>query len=157
MFCQDMKRHENPIGAFNQNDIRIWSLFEIIAHGLSNWLIIELHFPVTPAFGYGVVKIDTSNYWMFLHPIVGCTSNYWIKSNSWILAQTDDGRNQCGITHAHVHRKDDILRQRWLSINHILCIVYHITCIVHHRSCIIHQKKFSASPPLKNNADKLKT
>ena len=89
MFCQDMKRHKNPIGAFNQNDVRIWSLFEIIAHGLSNWLIIELHFPVTPAFGYGVVKIDTSNYWMFLHPIVGCTSNYWIKSNSWILAQTD--------------------------------------------------------------------
>ena len=51
--------------------------------------MIELHFPVTPAVGYGVVKIDASNYWMFLHPIVGCTSNYWIKSNSWILAQTD--------------------------------------------------------------------
>ena len=46
--------------------------------------MIELHFPVTPAVGYGVVKIDASNYWMFLHPIVGYTSNYWSKSNCWI-------------------------------------------------------------------------
>ena len=86
MFCQDMKRLRNTISAFNQKDVRIWSLIEILAHGLSNWLIIELHFPVIPAVGYGVVKIDASNYWMFLHPIVGCTSNYWIASNSWISA-----------------------------------------------------------------------
>ena len=89
MFCYDMNGLENFVGAFNQDDVRIWSLLKILVHCLSNWLIIELHFPVTPAVGYGVVKIDASNYWMFLHPIVGCTSNYWITSNSWILAQTD--------------------------------------------------------------------
>ena len=43
--------------------------------------MIELHFPVTPAVGYGVVKIDASNYWMFLNPIVGCTSNYWMQEH----------------------------------------------------------------------------
>ena len=75
MFCYDRNRLENSFGAFYQNDVRIWSLLKILVHCLSNWLIIELHFPVTTAVGYGVVKIDASNYWMFLHPIVGCTSN----------------------------------------------------------------------------------
>ena len=83
-FCYDMNTLENSGGAFYKNGVRIWSLHKIVVHCLSNWLIIELHFPVTPAVGYGVVKIDASNYWMFLHPIVGWTSNYWIKSNSWI-------------------------------------------------------------------------
>ena len=32
-----------------------------------------------------------------------------------------DGRNVRGITHAHVCRKD-ISRQRWLSINHVICM-----------------------------------
>ena len=33
-----------------------------------------------------------------------------------------DGRNVRGITHAHVCRKDDISRQRKLSINHVICM-----------------------------------
>ena len=98
MFCYDRKRLENSVRAFYQNDVMIWSLLKILVHCMSNWLIIELHFPVTPAVGYGVVKIDASNYWMFLHPIVGCTSNYWITSNSWILAQTV----QVIVTHVHI-------------------------------------------------------
>ena len=33
--------------------------------------------PMTPPVCYGVVKFAASNYWMFLHSIVGCKSNYW--------------------------------------------------------------------------------
>ena len=88
MFCYNRNRLENSVGAFYQSHLRIWSLLKILVDCLSNWLIIELHFPLTTAVGYGVVKIDASNYWMFLHPIVGCTSNYWITSNYWMLDLT---------------------------------------------------------------------
>ena len=66
MFCYDRNRLENSVGAFYQNDVRIWNLLKILVHCLFNWSIIELHFPVTPAVGYGVVKIDASNYWMYI-------------------------------------------------------------------------------------------
>ena len=53
-----------------------------------------------------------------------------------------DGRNARGITNAHVCRKDNISRQRRLSIHNVLCIV-------HHASCIMHQQKIQ-HPPSKN-------
>ena len=49
-----------------------------------------------------------------------------------------DGKNACSITYAHVCRKDDISKQRRLSIHHVLCIVYYASCIIHHASCIMH-------------------
>ena len=67
MFCHDIGSYENPVGAFNQNEIE--SVLEILVDGLHNWLVIELHFSVIPAVCYGVVKIATSIYWMFLHDI----------------------------------------------------------------------------------------
>ena len=46
------------------------------------------HIQVIPVVCYGSLKIATPNYWMFLHPIVECTSNYWVTSNSWDLPKT---------------------------------------------------------------------
>ena len=34
-------------------------------------MVLAILLPVTPAVSDGVVKIDASNYWMLLHPIVG--------------------------------------------------------------------------------------
>ena len=34
-------------------------------------------------------NVAASNYWMFLHPTIGCRSTSWITSNYWILALTD--------------------------------------------------------------------
>ena len=57
-------------------------------------------------------------------------------------------------------RKDDSARN-YLSIHHVLGLVYHTSCIIHHVSCILHhalciKKCFHLPPPLKkNNANKL--
>ena len=66
-------------------------MIEILVYSLHSWPRIGHHLSLTPAVCYGLVKIAASYYWMFLHPITGCLSNYWITSNSWNLAQTDIG------------------------------------------------------------------
>ena len=86
MFCQNIERFINPVGAFKLNDVWIGNLIEILVDCLPKRLSIRPHLPVISAVCYGLVNIAASKYWMFLHPKVGCTSNYWILSNSWNLA-----------------------------------------------------------------------
>ena len=40
-----------------------------------------------------------------------------------------DGRNVCGIMNTHICRKDDISRQRRLSIHHASCIMHHASVL----------------------------
>ena len=79
MFCRDTDMIMNP----SQNDVLMGFFIKILDNGILNWFTIERHFC------YGTVRAHASNYWMFLHPIVGCKSNSWSKSGSWILSETD--------------------------------------------------------------------
>ena len=63
-------------------------LIEIHVDSLHNLLRIGCHLPVSCAARYFLVKTAAYNYWMFLHPIIGCTYKYRITSNSSTLAYT---------------------------------------------------------------------
>ena len=41
-----------------------------------------------------------NNYWMFLHQTIGCTSNSWITSNSWMYIQLLDYGSDWMVTHS---------------------------------------------------------
>ena len=55
-------------------------------------------------------NVAASNYWMFLHPTIGCTSNSWITSNYWIMALTDSL-----VLHSSLQAKTNLqTRVEWL-------------------------------------------
>ena len=89
MYCRNGYTSVNPVGAFNQNDVRMGFFIGIHVNGLYYWVTYERHFPVAHVVCYGVAKSAASNYWMFVHPTIGCTSNSWNTSGSWILAESD--------------------------------------------------------------------
>ena len=90
MFCRFANVVVNPVSAFNQNYDRIGFFIDILVNGLYYWLTYERHFSVAPVVCYGVAKSAASNYWMFMHPTIGCKSNSWNTSGSWILAESDN-------------------------------------------------------------------
>ena len=89
MFCHDINTTVNPARGFKQNDIRVGFFIDNLVNGLYDRLRVERHFLVAHVVCYGVAKPAASNYWMFLHPTIGCTSNSWITSESRISAETD--------------------------------------------------------------------
>ena len=89
MYCRNGYTSVNPVGAFNQNDVRMGFFIGIHVIGLYYQVTYERHFPVAHVVCYGVAKSAASNYWMFVHPTIGCTSNSWNTSGSWILAESE--------------------------------------------------------------------
>ena len=93
MFCRFANVILYPVSAFNQNYARLGFFIDILVNGLYYWLTYERHFSVAPVVCYGVAKSAASNYWMFMHPTIGCKSNSWNTSSSWILAESDKGKS----------------------------------------------------------------